>query len=437
MAPGPSRLLQLPPEISTAIPAYLSNRDTKSLRLTCKALCANSQLRLDRVFLSANPRNIEVFRAIADHEVLRERVVEIIWDDARLKEGPTPRKSGHPGSPNFDPDYDEDFDREVGDYYEQSEGYSDEDSDEDEGCPHWFAKACRRNVQDMQAHKSLDVNRPDHVARAELAANVSLRRSWKYFRKLLRQQRDVLETDVDDEAFNYGLQRFPALRRVTITPAAHGMLFRPLYETPMIRAFPPSFNYPIPCTWPLGKQGQRPWERMTESEKEKWRAFRIVTRTLAALGNTGQDQQQQQRVPNVTEIIFDANQLLTGLNAHVFDEECTEQRDLATALRRPNFRRLDLALAIGGLEIFGWRAFRSGCLRRTLAAAPALEHVSLKTDSKQLSDITILAPSRSNLAHLQPVPEGFDQAAYFDTGYDHAVACSSLYLYRSTSSVLS
>lgn len=387
MTSGSSRLPKLPPEISTAIAHHLCNRDIKSLRLTCRALCAISRLRLDRVFLSANPRNIEVFRAIADHQVFRERVVEIIWDDARLKDGPTPRKSADYDSPNYAPDFHGDFDIGNGDYYEQWPGYSDEDSDEDEGCPHWFARACRRNLSDMEAHKGNDVDRPDHVARSELAANFSMRRSWKYYRRLLRQQRDVLEADADDEAFSYGLQHFPALRRITITPAAHGMLFRPLHATPMIREFPPSFNYPLPCTWPLEKPFQKPWDVTPEIEKDKWRAFRIVTRTLAAVDNASQaEPQKQQKKPGVVEIIVDVNQLHTGLNAHIFDEECTEQRDLATALRRPNFRRLDLALAVGGLEQYGWRSFRSGCLRRTLGEAPDLDHVSLKTDMQEEPD---------------------------------------------------
>jgi hypothetical protein len=50
-----------------------------------------AHLRLKRVFLSANLRNIEVLRAIADHEVLRHNIVEIIWDDVRLIDhGPSP-----------------------------------------------------------------------------------------------------------------------------------------------------------------------------------------------------------------------------------------------------------------------------------------------------------------------------------------------------------
>ena len=381
MAP---ELLQLPVEILTAIPVYLPNRDIKSLRLSCRALLATSKLRLERVFLSANSRNIEVFKAIADHEVLRRQIVEIIWDDARLKDEPAPRRSGDPESPNFDPEFDPDFDEveeiEV-DYDDIDDGNDDDDDDsdsDDEECPPWFAIACRKNLQDIKNYTRNDVHWPDPIALAKLVAHISLTRSWQHYQNLLQQQREILAIDADAEAFEYGLQRFPALRRVTITPVAHGWLVsRPLYETPMIRAFPPSFNYPVPCGWPVERPTQRLWENTSESEKNTWRGFRLATRALAKQTLAKKTQKQKQ---GVTEIVIDVNQTLTGLNAHIFDEECAEQRDLVAVLCRPNFQRLDLALAVGGLEHYGWRAFRSGCLRRTLAAAPALTHVSLVTD---------------------------------------------------------
>jgi hypothetical protein len=41
-------------------------------------------LTFSRVFLSVNPLVIEVFRAVADHPVLRHQITDIIWDDARF-----------------------------------------------------------------------------------------------------------------------------------------------------------------------------------------------------------------------------------------------------------------------------------------------------------------------------------------------------------------
>ncbi len=51
--------------------SLLPNRDIKSLRLVYRGLHSAIPLRLTRVFLSANPLNIEVFRAVADHDVFR------------------------------------------------------------------------------------------------------------------------------------------------------------------------------------------------------------------------------------------------------------------------------------------------------------------------------------------------------------------------------
>lgn len=77
-------LLKLPKELLDAVTSQLANIDIKRLRGVNRAARDIVPLRLQRVFLSANPLNIEVFRAIADHEGFRKNVTEIVWDDARL-----------------------------------------------------------------------------------------------------------------------------------------------------------------------------------------------------------------------------------------------------------------------------------------------------------------------------------------------------------------
>lgn len=59
-----------------------------SFRLTCTQINNAVPLRIDRVFLSANPLNIEVFRKIASHEKFRHSTTEVIWVEARLPRGP-------------------------------------------------------------------------------------------------------------------------------------------------------------------------------------------------------------------------------------------------------------------------------------------------------------------------------------------------------------
>lgn len=113
-------------------------------------------------------------------------------------------------------------------------------------------------------------------AAKQVAAQPPLKICWQYYQNLLQQQEDVIAFQSDVDAFIYGLKRFPALRRITITPAAHGWLFAPLYETPMIRALPYGFNYPIPRGWLTSKFAEmepyaHPWS--DETEKNKWRGF--------------------------------------------------------------------------------------------------------------------------------------------------------------------
>lgn len=78
----------LPFKLWGYITSHLSNTDIKSLRLVCSKFNNEVFLRLDRVFISANPLNIEVFRNIASHDKFRYLVTEIVWDEARLPRGP-------------------------------------------------------------------------------------------------------------------------------------------------------------------------------------------------------------------------------------------------------------------------------------------------------------------------------------------------------------
>lgn len=171
----------------------------------------------------------------------------------------------------------------------------------------------------MISREGEDVDRPDHLARAEqVAAQPSLKLCWQHYQNLLQQQEDVLFMGPNVDALIYGLKRFPALRRMTITPAAHGWIFAPLYETPMIRALPKGFNYPIPRGWPTGDGETRPeiyaWGSSSEAEKNKWRGFRVVMRVLA----------QHEEDHHIMELRIDVNGLYTDLHCRIFDQPCEE-----------------------------------------------------------------------------------------------------------------
>ncbi|KAJ6017488.1 hypothetical protein N7451_000867 [Penicillium sp. IBT 35674x] len=371
-------LFRLPFELWDAVLSYLSNQDIKSMRLVCRQFSITATLPFQQVFLSANPLTIEVFHAIADHEIFRHRVTEIIWDDTRFIGGP-PKVICAPG-------WDDEMMSDGEESYWGDEPYCDRDlecGDRDEEylgsqdqteCPWWFWEECYYNLGEVRYRRSRDVDRPDHLARSEqIAAQPPWRECWEYYQGLLRQQGDVLAASSDENAFLYGLERFPSLSKITITPSAHGYLFSPLYATPMIRAFPRGFNYPIPhgWSWPIFRESPLAysWNRLDEAHRDKFRGFRIVMRALA------------EEEHNISQLIIDAYQQPTGINCTIFDEPCEEYDNLVKVLQHPGFRRLDLALIVRGNEhpMVDWRSFRNGRLRQGLSQASDMEEFRLRT----------------------------------------------------------
>lgn len=146
----------------------------------------------------------------------------------------------------------------------------------------------------------------------------------------------------------------------------------------MIRTLPFGLNYKLPRGWPTPEGYSRieaqQWD--TENDKKPWRGFRETIRHLA-----------ENEELTVTELVLDVHQLPTGLTCHFFGKTCKEFNHLITVLQRPGFRRLDLALTVGGQEYYGWESFRNGRMRRALAEASSdLEHISLRTDVEENPD---------------------------------------------------
>ncbi|EEU36944.1 uncharacterized protein NECHADRAFT_42016 [Fusarium vanettenii 77-13-4] len=355
-------LIHLPPELLEQILSGLPNSDIKSLRLTCTRLHRCAQLRLSRIFLSPNPLNVSVFRAVADHEEFRKGIVEIIYDDARLDDSHE--------TPNNEP-Y-EDYDEYYEDYDEDEEDIGDVHS-----VPIWFRRIYSDNYDVVKNYGCEDVKKPHHLEVLErFKEPVSPAESYKLYQKLVQEQEHVIATNSDAEALKYGLPRFPNLRTITLTPVAHGQPHRPFYPTPMIRSLPRGLIYPIPRGWPVAEeQSNRPYAKSWDGEeKAKWRGFCLVTQAVA-------QHQRENPGAGISEFIVDSNQLLTGINCRVFDEaENSEYRDLVTILARPGFSRIDLSLHVGGQDHEGWPSFRSGLLQHALGTAQGLRHVSLTTN---------------------------------------------------------
>ena len=182
------KLSGLPAELLALISSYLRDRDIKNLRLTNKSLWGSLDFRITRVYLSANSHNVNVFRAIADHDTFRKGVVELIWDDARL-----PR---YPDDKRDDPDIKVDLADARYAIEMRSVG----------GAPRWFSRACEQNVDDFEA--CTDRN-SDHLSDLlmiqQLADQLSQRELWAYYQTLLQQQSDVWNTDADVDALRYDI----------------------------------------------------------------------------------------------------------------------------------------------------------------------------------------------------------------------------------------
>jgi hypothetical protein len=349
-------LPKLPKELREAIYAHLESDDVKNLRATCSAMVKLLPLSFDRVFISANSLNLKVFHGIANDETIRHQVTEIVWDDARLTTGPELEQERK----NYEYDSDKP-DRAV----------------TENGCPLWFKNGTHYYYQDRESFPS-SYKFPNHL--------LSLGESWSYYKTLLEDQHQVLASNADIEAFKHGLRRFSSLKRVTVTPATHGRLGKPLYRTPMIRAFPRGFDYPLPESWPCYKpsgpidalpwasEDDHPYRRTygprctAEAYRAKWHGYQAVTRALA------KDADHQ-----VTELHIGGHEIGSGINCRMFDQRSVEYKDLVTLLERPGLKYLNLDVFTGLIEHRNWDSYRSGLLHDALAQAKDIEHMSFRS----------------------------------------------------------
>ncbi|TGJ78375.1 hypothetical protein E0Z10_g10389 [Xylaria hypoxylon] len=304
---------------------------------------------LDRVFISANPRNIEVFKAISNHDVYRAQITEIVWDDALLAST----------GPEHDPSA-----AVIG-------AFNDCD-DERKPCPEWYDDACEGNNIDLGYFLVYLYHKSGDPVEQQIAAQISLEESWTYYQGLLRQQQEVLDSRAHVRALESGIGRFPTLRKITVAATIHGRIFVPIYETPMIRAFPRGFNYPIP-NWPRTTFGQVECPDWDENDK-RWEGLRVVVHLLAQNFDSGK----------VTELHVDSFQLRTGLNSRLFEKPCPTLANLEVVLGRANFESLHLDLMVNGddsqADVFG-----RGLLKRAIdgaAGGQGLKRLALGTNNE-------------------------------------------------------
>ncbi|KAH6686409.1 hypothetical protein F5X68DRAFT_191402 [Plectosphaerella plurivora] len=376
-----SNLARLSVELFDLVLSYIANKDIKCLRLTSRSIKDVAHLRLDRVFLSPHPRDVQVFQSIARHETYRKQVFEIIYDDARFSYGlPSGRwwvRSIWPLTPAMEEE--------------------------------WFLKEHEVLEQQFSGFQDYSGRRPDNLERsAKFRARISAEHSFAQYMTILEEQELGVKSGADADALREGLARFPRLRRITLTPAAHGDRLNPLYETPMIRSLPAGFICPSPRGWPTRVSYNDHLVVMNwgvKQTKDNWRGFCLITRVLAEYI------EQNLGAPcRIKEFVIDTNSLMTGLNCRIFDpprrpgyEINRELRDLHILLRQPGFSRLDLALMLCGEGGEKWAVGHGAPLRQTLSQAVDLQHVSLTTNADSPDILFDTTPEEQNSKYFVPL----------------------------------
>lgn len=174
------KLSALPLEVLEMITSNLDNADLKNLRLT-STLGFAIRLHIKRVYLSANPLNIKVLKAIADNDLYRNDVRELIWDDSYLRNAnelvkPNPKKRQSKLAKGFDPT---------------------------RRCPKWY-------VRDSHNHLESSYYRGESPFLPKLGKqDMSWEESYTYYYDLAKQQRAVISSNADVKAFSYVLDHFP------------------------------------------------------------------------------------------------------------------------------------------------------------------------------------------------------------------------------------
>ncbi|KAM0511261.1 hypothetical protein ACHAPE_010071 [Trichoderma viride] len=345
---GPTTKSPVPWELVEHIVGHLDNRSIKSLRLTCR-LFGTLKLRINRVFISPYTTDIQTFYAIAASDVYRPDIVEVVYDDAfvgyLLEDGVSIHTLPASDSMYMSTDL------------------------------MWLQIELNENEREIRRRFGNNAGvLPKRIRKAQRAGGkISVEDASQFWLRLEKEQMRNILVAADATAFRYALRHLPALQTITVTPAAHGVPFAPLYETPLIRSIPFGMNYPLPRGWPTRRGGHpiRLTERW-EEDKAIWRGLNMVTKILA----------EEKQHHHVSEFFIDAHYLNTGLICHFFEQKCEEYNNFRTVLQQPNFKKLQLSLLIAGQEKMdmSWPAFRTGLLRAAIAEASQLEHFSMETD---------------------------------------------------------
>lgn len=348
-------MLQLPDDVLMYLGDFLTNKDRKVLRLADRRLNASFPLRMDRVFLSASYKNIEVFRAVAAHP-LRKQVKEIIWDDAQFEKFVL-----GPGEP--DEDESMPWERAKGiEEFEKFRKYNLEWTLRDDRDA--FIRTRRNEIERRSAH-------PLDTGPVLPNEDLSLEESFELYSRLYEEQETIRRDALDIEAFKEGLIAFTELERVTVTSAAYEPdIIQPFYPTPLIRSLPLGFNYPQPRPWMHDELDDNYYRLRMDDIRTHWRG------ALAAIDGLANFDDRP-----VPELVIDTRHVPVGLPYRFFEINSPELRSFAALCQR--LRRLELAVkTFSSFGNPGLQRLPHSWLPEILAKATSLESFSLHTTSR-------------------------------------------------------
>ncbi|CAJ0552948.1 Ff.00g010260.m01.CDS01 [Fusarium sp. VM40] len=209
-------ILTLYPDLIEYITSILPDADRHNLGRTCRYLSLLIPHQTCAV-LSPDIHNIAAFRNLANDSIRRKEVTTIVYDDARLYRPST--DDHYHGVPAVPPEDTHDLD--IGD---------------ETGVPSWYRKGYRISLRFIKAYGHSQQQRFEVAQR--FLNPLSPRESYEIYQNLGAQQDHVIATGLDIVTLREGLDKFPNLRRVILTPAAHGTPVKPLFYTPMINRLP-------------------------------------------------------------------------------------------------------------------------------------------------------------------------------------------------------
>jgi hypothetical protein len=375
-------ILDLPAELLAIVSEELSKLDIKRLRLSSKHLAKNVDLRINRVYISANSANLNCLQKILNHPRYKYHVHEIVWDDAQLDEYPdleSFRRVVELDESNSK--------REIENMLEWYLGFSQGDNEEHRDFEHddFFAE----DGSLTEVAKGILLRHNSQFARDAIAQNatrISVEESWDYYQMLHQEEQELMSQRSDVAALRRTLAECPNLRRITLTSAIwHPWQLQPHYHTPFFRSLPPGFRKPSLWPWlsyrPQATPAQAVYRdktlRTLISEKNaslprEFRGYSIVVSTLLDMRNS-----------SISEFIIDTRMETTGISHQLFATPNADWINTVSLAGMLPLTRLKLSINSYGADHTTIDSYlRSDQIEKALRNMPLLEHLDFSPNCR-------------------------------------------------------